>query len=198
MDIAPERWRELSALLDQALDLTPEKRRAFLMDLGRRDPATRTLLEDLLSASDVAGGVLDRPAGNVITDDPGRPTADDSTGDPEPGGGLVGARVGPWRVLQEIGRGGMGVVYAAERADGQFEQRVALKVLKRGLDTDEILARFLRERQILARLQHPRIARLIDGGATEDGRPFFALEYVEGRPITEDCDRRRGAPAPVP
>jgi eukaryotic-like serine/threonine-protein kinase len=191
MEITPERWRELSALLDEALDLAPEKRTSFLADLGARDSATRTVIEELLRAADVAGGVLDRPAGEHATLILGRIAAGDAEADPGPGEVTSGTRVGPWRLLREIGRGGMGVVYLAERADGQFDQRVALKLLKRGLDTDEILARFLRERQILARLQHPRIARLIDGGATGDGRPFFAMEYVEGRPITEDCDRRR-------
>lgn len=191
MEITPGRWREVSALLDEALDLAPEKRTAFLADLGVRDAATRSLLEDLLRAADVPGGVLDRPAGEHATLILGRIAEDDPEADPGPGAGMEATRAGPWRLLREIGRGGMGVVYLAERADGQFEQRVALKLLKRGLDTDEILARFLRERQILARLQHPGIARLIDGGATGDGRPFFAMEHVEGRPITEDCDRRR-------
>src|SRR4029450_12186194 len=85
----------------------------------------------------------------------------------------------------------MAVVYVAERADGQFEQQVALKLVMRGLDTDEVLRRFRQERQILARLGHPAIARLFDGGATEDARPFFAMERVRGEPITVYCDSRR-------
>src|SRR5262249_34452061 len=163
-------------------------------------PGTRSLLEELLRASDVGDGILDRPAGayatrwleRIASDGPERAAEPEGSpaGAPGSAGEGEGARAGPWRLLRELGRGGMGGVHLAERADGQFEQRVALKILKRGLDTDEILARFLRERQILARLQHPRIARLIDGGVTEDGRPFFAMEYVEGRPITEDCDAR--------
>jgi serine/threonine-protein kinase len=201
MEITPERWREVSALLDEALELAPEKRDAFLAGVEGSDPGTKTLLEELLRASDVACGILDSPAGayatqileRIASDAPEvtPQPAEDTPGEPGSGGVSGGARVGPWRLLREIGRGGMGIVYFAERADGQFEQRVALKLLKRGLDTDEILERFLRERQILARLQHPRIARLIDGGATDDGRPFFAMEYVEGRPITLDCDARR-------
>ncbi len=200
MEITPERWRELSTLLDEVLELSPEGRTAFLAGLAARDPGTKTLLEDLLRASDVADGILDSPAGAYSTQILGWIANDGPEVAPGPAGGvgeapgagaeIEGARAGPWRLLREIGRGGMGVVYLAERADGQFEQRVALKILKRGLDTDEILARFLRERQILARLQHPCIARLIDGGVTEDGRPFFAMEHVEGRPITEDCDAR--------
>ena len=104
---------------------------------------------------------------------------------------LEGAAVGPYRVLRELARGGMGVVYLAERADGQFEQRVALKLIKRGMDSDEIHRRFLAERQILAQLNHPHIARFYDGGVTGDGRPWFAMEYVEGRPVTRHCEERR-------
>ncbi|MGQ0702540.1 MAG: tetratricopeptide repeat protein [Gemmatimonadales bacterium] len=112
---------------------------------------------------------------------------------PSPGepGEIAGAVVGRYRLIQEIGRGGMGTVWLAERADGQFEQRVALKLVKRGMDTDEILARFLRERQILARLEHPHIARLLDGGVSSDGRPYFAMEFVAGQPITSYCDEKR-------
>ena len=102
-----------------------------------------------------------------------------------------GATVGRYRLIESIGRGGMGTVWLAERSDGQFEQKVALKLVKRGMDTGEILDRFLRERQILARLEHPGIARLLDGGVSEDDRPYFVMEYVVGEPITEHCDRRR-------
>jgi tetratricopeptide (TPR) repeat protein/predicted Ser/Thr protein kinase len=104
---------------------------------------------------------------------------------------LEGHQVGPYRIVRELARGGMGVVYLAERADGQFEQRVALKLIKRGMDSDEIHRRFLAERQILAQLNHPHIARFYDGGVTGDGRPWFAMEYVEGRPITRHCEERR-------
>lgn len=93
--------------------------------------------------------------------------------------------VGPYRLLRELGRGGMGAVWLAERADGQFEQRVALKLIKRGMDTRAVQRRFLAERQILARLEHPHIARLLDGGITADGRPYFALEFVDGVPLLD-------------
>src|SRR5690606_34558853 len=89
------------------------------------------------------------------------------------------------------GRGGMGTVYLAERADGAFEKEVALKLVKRGMDTDEVLRRFHRERQILAGLDHPGIARLLDGGAAADGRPFLVMERVHGEPITAWADARR-------
>ena len=91
-----------------------------------------------------------------------------------------GETVGDYRLIEPLGRGGMGEVYLAERADGHFEQRVAVKLVKRGMDTAEILRRFVRERRILARLEHPGIARLLDGGESADGRPYFVMERVEG------------------
>jgi serine/threonine-protein kinase len=100
----------------------------------------------------------------------------------------AGSLIGPYRLLEELGRGGMGTVWLAERADGQFEQQVALKLIKRGMDSEEVESRFLRERQILARLEHPGIARLLDGGVSADGRPYFVMELVRGSPITEYCD----------
>ena len=105
-------------------------------------------------------------------------------------GALEGTRVGPYRIVREVARGGMGAVFLAERDDGQFEQRVALKLIKRGMDSEEIHGRFLAERQILARLNHPHIARFHDGGVTADGQPWFAMEYVDGLPLTRHCAER--------
>lgn len=102
-----------------------------------------------------------------------------------------GARIGPYQIIELLGRGGMGKVYLARRADGSFEKQVALKIVKRGMDTDEILARFIRERQLLATLDHPNIARLLDGGATPDGRPYIVMEYVLGEPVTDYADHHR-------
>jgi serine/threonine protein kinase len=100
-----------------------------------------------------------------------------------------GRRIGDYRIVREIGRGGMGTVFLAERQ--HFRQRVALKVIKRGMDTDEIVRRFEREREVLADLSHPNIARLLDGGTTADGLPYFVMEYVDGKPITDFCDEKR-------
>ena len=100
---------------------------------------------------------------------------------------LSGRRVGPWRLEERIARGGLATVYRARRDDGAFEQTVAVKVLRRGLDTDDVIDRFRAERQILVQLEHPAIARIYDGGAMPDGRPYLVLEYVDGRPITEHC-----------
>ena len=111
-------------------------------------------------------------------------------------------RVGAYRLIRELGRGGMGAVYLGVRDDDAFQKRVAVKVLKRGMDTDAIVRRFRHERRILAGLEHPYIAGLLDGGTTDDGLPYFAMEYVEGRLIVEYCDARRldadRAPAAVP
>jgi non-specific serine/threonine protein kinase/serine/threonine-protein kinase len=101
---------------------------------------------------------------------------------------IDGLRIGPYRLIREIGRGGMGTVYLAGRSDDAFQKRVALKVLKRGMDTDAIVRRFRNERQILASLDHPFISGLLDGGTTPDGLPYFAMEFVEGHPIDEYCD----------
>jgi non-specific serine/threonine protein kinase/serine/threonine-protein kinase len=100
-------------------------------------------------------------------------------------------RLGPYRLIREIGHGGMGTVYLGVRSDDAFQKRVAIKVLKRGMDTDSIVRRFRHERQILASLEHPFIASLLDGGSTPDGRPYFAMEYVEGQPIVDYCDTHR-------
>src|SRR5271163_1621816 len=95
-----------------------------------------------------------------------------------------GQLVGQWRLLRELGQGGMGTVYLAERADRQYESQAAIKMVRRGLDTDFILHRFRRERQILARLDHPNITRMFDGGTTDDGIPYFVMEYIDGLRIT--------------
>lgn len=102
---------------------------------------------------------------------------------------LSGTLIDRYRLIEEVGRGGMAVVYRAERADGEFEQQVALKLIRRGIDTDDVVRRFERERQILARIQHPNIARLLDGGTSADGRPFLVMELVDGEPIDRYCDR---------
>src|SRR5690606_39191611 len=104
---------------------------------------------------------------------------------------MIGRRVGAYRLEEEVGRGGMGVVYRARRDDGEFDQTVAIKLIKRGMDTDVILGRFRRERQITAALNHPNIAYFFGGCSTEDGLPFFAMEYISSLPLYEHCDLNR-------
>ena len=104
---------------------------------------------------------------------------------------MVGQRIGPYKVIREIAHGGMGAVYLAFRADDEYQKQVAIKLIKRGMDTDLIIRRFRNERQILANLDHPNIARLIDGGTTEDGLPYFIMDHVEGLPIDAYCDAHK-------
>jgi eukaryotic-like serine/threonine-protein kinase len=99
--------------------------------------------------------------------------------------------IGPYRLLNELGRGGMGIVYLAERADGHYRRRVAIKLLRNTPDTEDLHRRFVAERQILASLNHPNIAQLLDGGVTEDHVPYLVMEHVDGVPITTYCDRSR-------
>jgi serine/threonine-protein kinase len=177
----PERWAEVRALFEELVDLPPGERRGRLAGLADRDLAER--VARLLAADSEAGRFLETPAVAVAGGlfDGFAESADEA---PPPG------RIGPYRVLGRLGRGGMGEVLLAERADGLFDQRVAIKLLRHGMASDEVLSRFSRERRILARLEHPHIARLLDGGATEDGRPYFVMELVEGQPITEYCRSR--------
>jgi len=170
--VKTDRWHQIQALFDEALARPKDERTAFLRAACGEDPALYAELESLLEADDGSHTLLD---GTVL--------------DALPEAALMeGQRVGAFRILEQIGTGGMGTVFLAERADGQFEQRVALKLIKRGMDSEQILRRFRNERQILARLNHPHITRLLDGGLTDDGRPYFAMEYVEGVPIDDYCD----------
>ncbi len=174
-----ERWSRISAVFDQAVEALPGERTALLDLACNGDDKLRLEVQSLLDA-DASGDVLERQAPklrNAVAVEWAR----DADAAP------VGSVIGSWRMLRELGRGGMGVVMLAERVDGHFEQRVALKLIKRGMDSEAVLNRFLRERQILARLSHPNIARLLDGGLSAEGRPYFVMEYVEGAPILEYC-----------
>ena len=170
--MTPERWQQVKAVLDGALEKGAERRAAFLAAACGDDSELREEVESLLEMEAGSEEFLEEPLFGRSGDG---------------AEGLVeGQRVGPYRVIREIGRGGMGAVYLAARADEEYEKRVALKLVAQGTAA-EIVRRFRSERQILARLDHPNIARLLDGGTTEDGRPFFVMEYVEGRPIDAVC-----------
>jgi eukaryotic-like serine/threonine-protein kinase len=170
-------WQRLREVFHSASEQPSGRREAFLLEVCAGDP-------DLLSEVRALLGTEDQ--GHDLIQDAVRDTASGFEED-----ALVGRAIGPWRVIRELGRGGMGRVLLAERADGEFEQRAALKVIRPGMDSAQILARFRRERQILARLQHPHIASLLDGGLTDHGHPWFAMEYVEGEPLHRYCDRNR-------
>jgi tetratricopeptide (TPR) repeat protein len=174
-----ERWHRISAVFDQLCEAPASERDALLERYCGGDSELRREVAALLVA-DAAGGALDQHVPKLRI-----AVAADWARDSE--APAAGADIGCWRVRRELGRGGMGVVMLAERIDGQFEQRVALKLIKRGMDSEAVLNRFLHERQILARLSHPNIARLLDGGLSTDGRPFFVMEYVEGTPLVDYC-----------
>jgi serine/threonine protein kinase/tetratricopeptide (TPR) repeat protein len=169
------RWERLESLFHAALPLAPAARAMLLDRECADDPALRAEVERLLAAHDRAGRFIQAPAVALAP-----------TGPPEPP--VEGRRIGAYRVVSELGRGGMGAVYLAERADGAFTQRVAIKLIKRGMDTDHVLARFRAERQILASLDHPNIARLLDGGSTDDGLPYLVMEHIDGQPIDQFAD----------
>jgi eukaryotic-like serine/threonine-protein kinase len=183
--VSPDRQR-VEALFDEALDLPEAERDAWLAAACGPDGALLAAVRDLLAAHDLPDGLFERAA-----DARAALAALGGAGDPddvapeEP----EHERIGPYRLLHELGRGGMGVVYLAERADGQFWQRVAVKLVQRGLRDPELRSRFEAERQILAALEHPNIARLIDGGITPDGRPYLVMECVDGLPIDAWCRR---------
>jgi len=180
--------RRVDELFAEAVALGPTERLEFLDRNCRGEDAVRREVEALLDAVQEGERVLGESVSDFAADLLGELA---SALRDEESPLLEGAAVGPWRVTGELGRGGMGVVYLAERADGAFARQVAIKVVKRGMDTDDILRRFRHEREILAGLEHPNIARLIDAGVTDDGRPFLVMERVVGCPIDRFCDEER-------
>jgi eukaryotic-like serine/threonine-protein kinase len=179
-DLSPEQARVVCALLDEALSVEREDRPRWQSELSQRQPEWSTLISKLLS---------DMP-------DVSSPNAEDSLahaiGAAARSDGLSqGQQLGPYRLERMLGQGGMGTVWLAERADGLFQRKVALKLPHRNLLDTASSERFARERDILARLSHPWIARLFDAGVSPDGHPYLALEYVAGQSLTAHCDERR-------
>jgi serine/threonine protein kinase/tetratricopeptide (TPR) repeat protein len=177
--VTNDRFQRCEELFHSARLLAGPTREAFLRDACADDRELRRDVERLLAAHDRAGAFIEAPAVSP-------PLSWSAVEEP-----TQGRRIGAYQVVGELGRGGMGAVYLAERADGGFAQRVAIKLIKRGMDTDHVLARFRTERQILASLDHPNIARLLDGGSTDDGLPYLAMEYIDGRPIDAFADEHR-------
>lgn len=180
--MSSNRWQQLEEIFQTAFDLAPEKRAQYIAEACAGDEELRRQVEALLAQYNEASNFLDKSLyestgvqalAALIDDDP-----------------VIGQRIGAYKVVNQIGRGGMGAVYLAERADNAFQKRVAIKLIRRGMDTDYILRRFRHERQILAALDHPFIARLMDGGATSTGQPYFVMEYIEGQPLYLHCDTR--------
>ena len=175
--MSPERWLKIESIFNDAADLPEARRSAFLDSACAGDPELRSEVEGLLSASPLGliESAIDAASGEMASQE-----ADDS---------MVGNRLGAYRIVALVGRGGMGAVYRAVRDDDEFQRQVAIKVVPRLLASREAVARFRSERQILANLDHPNIARLLDGG-TDDGIPFLVMEYVEGVPITQHAVER--------
>jgi serine/threonine protein kinase len=177
----PDKWAQVKEGFHAAAELPPAKRAAFVRQHCNGDAEILRELQLLLESHDEAEHFIEKPA-LVSASDILPKGSDESWSD---------RVIGHYRVLREIGRGGMGVLLLAVRDDDQYKKSVAIKLLRRGMDTEDILRRFRNERQILASLEHPYIARLIDGGMTEDGLPYFVLEYIEGEPLDAYCDQHK-------
>jgi non-specific serine/threonine protein kinase/serine/threonine-protein kinase len=169
-------WSRVKEVLGDALELPASKRAAYLDETCGDNKALRDEVEALLAASEDTEDFIETPA---------FAHGDDWLS------GLIGERIGPYRIVELLGEGGMGAVYRGVREDGDFHQQIAIKLVKRGMDTNAILRRFRAERRILAKLDHPNICKLLDGGVTHDDLPYFVMEYLQGTPIHIYCQQRR-------
>ena len=186
-----ERWKRVEEIFQAALDRSPDERKQFIAEACAGDEKLCAEIEALVEQYEAAGDFIETPPiarENILSS--GSWNKETVLLDDEHDR-MAGVRIGAYRIVREIGRGGMGAVYLAERDDGQFRKQVAIKLIKRGMDTDFILRRFRNERQILASLDHPNIGRLLDGGTTQDGLPYFVMEYIEGQPLYVYCDNHR-------
>ena len=181
--LTPERWQQIEGIFLDAVDIDdPAARARFLTEACGGDAELRNEVEKLIAQDAAAEDEILQP---LVERSGIYAFAELAEKDP-----YIGSRLGNYKILREIGEGGMGTVYFAERADGTFRKQVAVKLIRRGMDTQHILRRFRQERQILAALDHPFITPLVDGGTTDDGLPFFVMEYIEGEPLYDYCDRR--------
>ncbi len=172
------RWQRVKSILDQALQVEPDRREGFLKEICAGDSELRGEVTSLLALDERAGDLL--PEGGV----------ENLSSWKADSGEDLPACAGPYRILREIGRGGMGVVCLAKRDDGEYERFVALKLIGPGVHRAKFAKLFWRERQILAQLDHPNIARLLDGGTTKAGQPYYAMEFVDGEPVDRYCRER--------
>ena len=180
--MTPERWQQVSEALDKVLHSSTTQRLDYLAEIAERDPELHRELESLLASHEEAGAeFLNTPALQTT------PHQDKSDRQQT----LLGRRLGAYQIVEQIGVGGMGEVYRAFRADDQYRKQVALKVVRGGQNSAFVINRFKNERQILANLDHPNIARLLDGGSTEDGAPYFVMELIEGEPIDQYCNHKK-------
>src|SRR5262245_35241505 len=172
----PARWDQIQEIFQSAVDLPPVEQRRFLDAACANDSVLRASLESLFYSDRAAGDFIEyalREAGELLTREHGASEW----------------MIGPYRIKRELGRGGVSIVYLAARADAQYDSTVAVKLIRRGMDSVDLIRRFRTERQILADLSHPNIAKLLDGATTEHGLPYLVMEYIDGLPITEYCNR---------
>ena len=176
-------WKRSKQVFHEALEKTRPQRMSFVAAACGEDRELRAQVEALLAAHDEAGEFLASPT-MTEANEAAKAAAGIAASGPSEGPGI---KIGPYKLLQLIGEGGFGVVYMAEQ-ERPVRRRVALKIIKLGMDTKQVIARFEAERQALAMMDHPNIARVLDAGATETGRPYFVMELVKGVSITEYCD----------
>lgn len=180
--MTPERWQQVKAIFDRAVECDPAAREDVIREQCGRDEELLRQVEALLASDRETTSLLDHPVMAALVSEGAAAAATAAAVDP-----MIGRSIGPYRVIREIGRGGMGCVYLAQRADDQFRRRVALKAVNPALVDSHTLHRFENERQTLASLDHPNIIKLIDGGTTEDGLPWLVMDYVEGEVIDRYC-----------
>jgi eukaryotic-like serine/threonine-protein kinase len=177
--MTPERWQQVKEVFSAASALAADEQRAYLDEACGNDAELRSEVDSLLDAHRSDDAILDRPATSYLSSEDALAAADP----------WLRRRVGPYELVSLIGRGGMGAVYRARRVDAEYEKEVAIKLVPAGYHVDYVLQRLRAERQILANLDHPNIARLIDGGATDDGMPYLVMELVDGQPLDHYCDQ---------
>ena len=178
--MTPERYQQVKEIFYAALDVAPQERTTFLAEACANDQELAREVKSLLASHEGAEDFIETPAAQSITQ---FETAETDS--------LIGQKIGHYQVVRELGQGGMGAVYLAVRNDEQYQKRVAIKLIRHGMETDFTRSRFRHERQILASLDHPNIARLVDGGTTEAGLPWLAMEYIEGQEINDYCDQHQ-------
>ena len=191
----PQRWKQVSQLFHAALARDAGERATFLTGECAGDHELRQIVESLISHQSATGKFIDELVFEMLA----KPNPEGSANDPDKtsadtvnvGVRMENRRLGAYRITREIGHGGMGSVYLAARADDVFHKDVAIKIVRTGVANADLLRRFHQEREILASLDHPAIARVIDGGSTEEGLPYLVMDYVDGRPIDAWCDEHR-------
>ncbi|HEY6340677.1 MAG TPA: serine/threonine-protein kinase [Bryobacteraceae bacterium] len=188
--MTPERFRQIRNVFDALMEREPAMRTMFLQEACQGDQELRGEVQRLMAAHQQAPGWLDKLVGEGLSETQEQPRGGEGTDVPAPRR-LEGRRIGPYEILRELGAGGMGTVYLAARADGVFRKFVAIKIAQSEVASPEALRRFQKEREILASLDHPNIARILDGGSTEEGLPYLVMEYVDGKRIDAYCDEHR-------